>query len=45
LQVPKDKDDDYPTMLKYLMNESPSFSVLAGSGKRYEHPGKRRGAY
>lgn len=33
LQVPKDKDDDYPAMLKYLMNESPSFASLNGAGR------------
>ena len=33
LQIPKDKDDDYPAMLKYLMNESPSFATLNGSGR------------
>ena len=44
LQVPKDKDDDYPAMLKYLMNESPTFTWLSGGSGPY-HKGGRRGAY
>ncbi len=27
-QIPKDKNDDYPTLLKYLMNMQPTFSML-----------------
>ena len=45
IQIPKDKDDDYPALLKYLMNESPTFGWLAGANRHYEHPGKRKGAY
>ena len=44
LLIPKDKDDDYPAMLKYLMNESPSFAVLSGGGGHFQRKG-RRGAY
>jgi len=29
---PRDKYDDYPTMLKYLLNSGPSFRVLNGNG-------------
>lgn len=39
-QKPKDKYDDYPTLLKYLLNTSPSFSGLHHSGqifRRREH--------
>ncbi len=28
MQKPRDKYDDYPTLLKYLMNSNPEFSVL-----------------
>ena len=28
MQKPRDKYDDYPTLLKYLLNSSPEFSVL-----------------
>lgn len=43
IQVPKDKDDDYPTMLKYLMNEAPTFRFLSGSGMVFSrlHPAGR----
>lgn len=44
LLVPKDKDDDYPAMLKYLMNESPTFAWLSGAGGHYQRKG-RKGAY
>lgn len=30
-QTPRDKYDDYPTMLKYLLNYNPSFRVLNGN--------------
>jgi hypothetical protein len=42
-QRPKEKYDDYPTMLKYLMNTSPSFNLLV-RGAPVLHR-KRRGAY
>ena len=45
IQIPKDKDDDYPALLKYLMNESPTFAWLSGANQHYQHPGKRKGAY
>ena len=45
LQIPKDKDDDYPAMLKYLMNESPTFAWLSGIAGHYKRQGQRRGAY
>lgn len=31
-QIPRDKYDDYPTMLKYLLNSGPSFRLLNGTG-------------
>jgi len=27
-QLPKDKDDDFPTLLKYLMNSNPTYQML-----------------
>jgi hypothetical protein len=30
---PRDKYDDYPTMLKYLLNSAPAFKVLNGNGE------------
>jgi len=44
LQIPKDKDDDYPAMLKYLMNESVTFAWLSGMGGHYQKKG-RHGPY
>jgi DNA-directed RNA polymerase subunit RPC12/RpoP len=44
LQVPKDKEDDAPACLKYLMNESLTFAQLAGIGQHYQRKG-RHGAY
>lgn len=44
LLTPKDKDDDYPAMLKYLMNETPTFAWLSGAGGHYQRKG-RIGAY
>lgn len=31
-QTPRDKYDDYPTMLKYLLNFNPAFKLLTGGG-------------
>lgn len=44
-QTPKAKNDDFPTMWKYLLNSNPSFVMLRGSGAVYSRPGNRRGAY
>jgi len=44
LQIPKDKDDDFPCLIKYLMNESPTFAWLSGAGGHYQRRG-RKGAY
>ncbi len=44
-QKPRDKYDDYPSMLRYLMNYLPSFSVLKGGAQVIRRPGKRMGAY
>jgi hypothetical protein len=30
-QTPRDKYDDYPTMLKYLLNSQPAFKALTGA--------------
>ena len=37
-QMPRDKDDDYPTLLKYLMNLAPTFSMLHGMGRVIRRP-------
>jgi hypothetical protein len=44
-QQPKDKYDDYPTLLKYLANSDPVFSYLRGGAPVLKRPGKRVGAY
>ena len=44
-QKPRDKYDDYPTLLKYLMNYLPSFSVLKGGAQVIRRQGTRMGAY
>lgn len=44
IQIPKDKDDDAPAALKYLMNENVSFRWLSGVDGHYERKG-RKGAY
>ncbi len=46
-QKPKDKNDDHPTMMKYLLNSDPSFDSLQGSHeifRRREIPQQRREA-
>lgn len=32
-QMPRDKYDDYPTLLKYLLNSNPAFRVLSTGGE------------
>ena len=44
-QVPKDKYDDMPALLRYLMNWQPSFRMLYGGAPTIRRPGKRKGAY
>ena len=44
-QRPKPKNDDYPTLLKYLMNYLPVFSALHQGPRIISRPGTRRGAY
>ena len=44
-QVPKDKHDDYPTLLKYLMNYNPTFNFLKQGAPILRRPGTRKGAY
>lgn len=40
-QTPKEKDDDYPTMWKYLMNELPTFRTLRGGVQILQTRGRR----
>ena len=44
-QRAKQKHDDYPTMLKYAVNSSPSFRGLAQLGTRYSPVGVRHNGY
>ena len=44
-QQPRDKYDDYPGLLRYLMNFEPSFAMLQGGAPVLKRPGKRRGPY
>lgn len=38
-QTPRDKFDDFPTLLKYLMNLNPTFAMLHGIGQVIRRPG------
>lgn len=40
-QVPKDKHDDFPALLKYLANSQPNFRALKQLGSVYHRPGTR----
>ena len=44
-QTPREKYDDYPTLLKYLMNAGPTFNMLKSGPSTLSRPGTRRGAY
>ena len=44
-QVPKDKFDDQPTMLKYFANTEPTFAFLRHGAPVLHRSGKRKGAY
>ncbi len=44
-QKPRQKYDDYPAMLKYLLNYEPRFSFLHHGAPVIQRTGKRRGAY
>lgn len=44
-QTPKDKYDDYPTLLKYLANTEPNFQFLKSGPQILRRPGKRKGGY
>lgn len=44
-QAPKDKDDDYPALGRYLLNAEPTFQFLRGGAPILQRPGTRRGAY
>lgn len=41
-QKPRDKHDDFPTLLKYLMNTSPTFAGLRGMGQVIHAGGRPR---
>lgn len=44
-QKARQKYDDYPTMLKYLMNYDPNFSFLTQGAPVIKRSGTRKGAY
>jgi hypothetical protein len=44
-QTPKDRNDDYPTLLKYLANSDPVFRFLKQGAPVLQRPGRRMGAY
>jgi hypothetical protein len=44
-QTPRDKYDDYPTMLKYLGNAEPGFRIMKYGAPVIGHKAKREGAY
>lgn len=44
-EKPREKYDDYPTMLKYALNSNPVFSLLRHGAPVLRRPGTRRGAY
>jgi len=44
-QKPRERYDDFPTMLKYLMNFSPRFDWLKGGAPVIMHGGTRRKGY
>lgn len=44
-QQPKDKYDDFPTLLKYLANSDPVFNFLKQGAPVLHRPGRRMGAY
>ena len=44
-QVPKDKNDDYCALLKYLLNSDPRFAALHNVGRILKRSGERHGAY
>ena len=44
-QTPRDKYDDYPALMKYLLNYEPTFSMLHEGPQVIRRPGTRRGGY
>ena len=44
-QSPKEKHDDFPTLLKYLANSEPNFRFLKSGPQILQRSGTRRGAY
>ena len=43
-QKPREKNDDYPTLLKYLLNFEPTFQFLRQGAPVKGRTGSRRGA-
>jgi hypothetical protein len=44
-QTPKDRNDDFPTLTKYLANSDPVFNFLRGGAPVLHRPGQRKGSY
>lgn len=44
-QKAKEKDNDYPTLIKYLVNWRPAFTDLTSAAQIIRPSGKRKGAY
>ena len=44
-QVPKDRNDDKPTLVKYLANSDPVFNFLKQGAPVIHRKGQRRGSY
>ena len=44
-QKPREKNDDYPTLLKYLLNSDPTFGLLHQGAPVISRGGSRKGAY
>jgi hypothetical protein len=44
-QAPKDTNDDYPTLMKYLANADPCFAFLRHGAPVLRRSGTRKGAY
>lgn len=44
-QTPKDTNDDFPTLIKYLANSEPRFAFLRGQAAVMRRTGTRKGAY
>lgn len=40
--TPREKEDDFPCMIGYLMNDNPSYAALQGARSVLRHPGRQR---